>query len=245
MNVLTPGSSLQKPACISAGWTISEVLLVSTLIATLLAFLLPLAGRFVQESRRVKCADQLRQIGVMMQLYLGEHQNQFPPAWTEFRNSAGKTERKFWGGFLVEYNQLKDLRCFVCPSVKNEDVIPGLLKNQTGSNMAYISYGINRYGIAPGFNDGKRPAHLTAIPEPSRVLMAVDHELKGQPHDGWYIVDYSTADKVFEEVSMRHSGTVNALYCDGHVEIATSKEKLLGKTNSDYPWAENRYLKKK
>lgn len=237
---------LQKEARSQAGFTLSEVLLVATLIAALLALLLPFGGRLSQQSRRVKCAGNLRQIAALMQLYLGDHQYRFPPGGIEVRNDAGKVQRKFWGEFLTEHSGLKDLRCFICPSVSKEEIIPGLLKNQTGFNMAYVSYGINRYGIAPSLTDGTRaPAVLSKIPEPSKMLLLVDHEDKGQPNDGWYLVDHSNADKTFANVSKRHSGTLNVLYCDGHVETGVTKEKLLGKSRSDYPWAQEHYLGKK
>ncbi len=246
VNNLRSESPLWKGARSCAGFTIAEMLLVSALLAMLLVLALPISNRLLQDSRRTKCAGNLRQIGMMMQLYLGDHQYQFPPGMMEYRDANGKVARKFWGGFLVEHSKLKDLRCFICPSVKNEDVIPGLLNNRAGSNMAYVSYGINRYGISPGLSDLTRaPAFLTTIPEPSKMLLALDHEEKGQPYDGWYLVDHGTAEKVYDNVARRHFGTINALFCDGHVAIGISKEAVLGKKKTEYPWAQEQYLRKK
>lgn len=61
------------------GFTLIELLIVITIITILAAMLLPVLGRAVNTARVVACMNNLKQIGIAMQFYTGDHQGHVPP----------------------------------------------------------------------------------------------------------------------------------------------------------------------
>ena len=61
------------------GFTIIELLVVIAIIAILAGMLLPALGRARDEARKVRCASNLKQFGIIFRMYSGESKGYFPP----------------------------------------------------------------------------------------------------------------------------------------------------------------------
>jgi len=74
-----------------------ELLVVTAIVAALLALLLPALQQAREGGRRAQCLSQLRQIGIGLHAYHGAFQA-FPPGCTE-----PKTRRLAWSAYLLPY----------------------------------------------------------------------------------------------------------------------------------------------
>lgn len=229
-----------------SGFSLIEIIVVIAVCLVLAVLIVNFQVRAVETAHTVTCSRNLREIYVLMAQYLKDHNNQYPAAATETRDEHGNlVSRIFWAQEIATYTGITVAdgagQPFVCPATK--DANPGLMgrKGPYGSVFAYVTYAINRYGISPGLTDSSLPAVASSIENPAHTLLAVDWDSKSQPWEGWYLVSRSEMDKDWDYITERHSGKVNALYCDGHVKTHADKEQFLGSSRRDAPWKELKY----
>ncbi|MDA1277215.1 MAG: prepilin-type N-terminal cleavage/methylation domain-containing protein [Verrucomicrobia bacterium] len=205
-------------------FTLVELLVVLTVLAVLVAILLPAAGRGAASARRLKCISNLRQLGIAAQLYTNDSGGRL----FRWRGEASGGGRRFWFGWLQ--NGIEGERSFdltqgalhpylgskgveVCPAMNY--VKPKLKLKATGASYGY------GYNIELSARDGEPLLDAARIPSPSRIVLFGD---SGQVNtfqapasrenpmlEEFYYLSVSEATGHF-----RHTGTANAVYCDGH-----------------------------
>lgn len=109
------------------GFTLIELLVVVAIIALLISILLPSLSAARKQARAVKCAAQLRDVGLAFAGYLGESGSTYPPAyvypynlegeWDTMRQDRGHANGyNHWSWFLYDRGTVKE-SLFTCPEI--------------------------------------------------------------------------------------------------------------------------------
>src|SRR5215204_2784828 len=118
------------------GFTVVELLVVIGIVALLISVMLPALCRSREGGNRVKCASNLRQIGLAIQMYANDNKGNFPrthfdgaanptiiantTAWNSTNPFTGNPNNVCSSFFLVLKTQDLTSEVFVCPSSSAE-----------------------------------------------------------------------------------------------------------------------------
>lgn len=217
-----------RPSIRSSGFTLIELLVVIAIIGVLVGLLLPAVQKVRDAANRIKCANNLKQLGLAVHNYVSSFDGTLPPARTRENNkdrwwfgettgSAVDTAR----GHLMPYLENNTL-VLKCPNV-DATKIQQKYQGGTGGygyNYAYLaplSY------PAPAFLPIWSPMKISHISSTSETIAFTDSV-------GTWIDPWPTGTPILIEVPLveapsgqypsvhfRHSGVSNVLYLDGHV----------------------------
>jgi prepilin-type N-terminal cleavage/methylation domain-containing protein/prepilin-type processing-associated H-X9-DG protein len=132
------------------GFTLIELLVVIAIIGVLASMLLPGLSRAREAARRVSCANNLRQMGLVFKMYTSEHAGAFPPLQPTVDaaclepNGLNKLVLQF-NGRAIYPEYLTESRSLVCPSSRNavDQHAAGYWNRPDGPNGARVGGSTN------------------------------------------------------------------------------------------------------
>jgi len=148
------------------GFTLIELLVIIAIIAILASMLLPALARAKESGKRIASVNNLRQLGLSMQMYTDDHEGLQPPR--TIMNAPGS-----WPTSLNDY--YKNLKVLICPSDLAPKSYAAAVSNEDRAPRSYILNGWNDYFAEQGSSDvgtfeGKQMAE-SAISEPSETIL--------------------------------------------------------------------------
>jgi prepilin-type N-terminal cleavage/methylation domain-containing protein/prepilin-type processing-associated H-X9-DG protein len=230
----------------SSGFTLIELLVVIALIAIIAAILFPVFARAREVARSTTCKSNLNQIGKAWMLYTQDYDERTPLNWWSDTpcapNDTGGSSR---GAQPIMFQRiqpyLKNKDVLVCPSdpmptIGDDGVAPNsgcdpfndehVDGGPIGGNVTF-SYsssdeaggsGYPNLGLGEGIS-------LAGIDRPASMYLAFDSQRYfGTPEGnidsfGWMPQDNDLQGTgINADFVDRHNGTVNCVFCDGHVK---------------------------
>ena len=235
--MVSKGRQILASATRRRGFSIIELLAAISIIALLMALLLPGLSQARERTRRVICASNLRQWGIALGFYRGDHKDFLPTEGTYLHHGIrrpgtwynelppylGLPAYKDLEGANYRIKELPDMHVWICPA-KNRT---RAYKSDSGKNQFH--YGMNcvldgmgpyPHGSVdtPGFPDqGSSPIRANRFREkPHTVFMfdIGDNMMFGSPRDvaTRYATDYRG-----RRLGEFHGDYANLLYLDGGV----------------------------
>jgi prepilin-type processing-associated H-X9-DG protein/prepilin-type N-terminal cleavage/methylation domain-containing protein len=209
------------------GFTLVELLVVVAIVGLLVALLLPALARGKASAQRVKCAGNLRQLGLAAHMYWDDNSgNTF-----RYRGISTNGGDIYWFGWLARGSE--GARAF--------DPAPGALHPYLGGrgvelcpalNYALASFKLKATGAAYGYGYNLQLSAPASQP-PINILrltrLADVACLADAAQVNTFQAPASTAHPLLEEfyyvntneatAHFRHAQRANVLFCDGHVGL--------------------------
>ncbi len=212
-------------------FTLIELLVVIAIIAILASMLLPALNQARSKAHAIACLNNQKQLGMSFRLYQDDNKEYFPSYSTYDITGGTWASRMIYGGWI------SSAKVLLCPAVKNKYRDSFKLQTATGSYLSRQDQGYNYYYLGQSLYDAagnslafedriKTPAKMSQLPKPAKTVNIIDVYDVAQPYytNGMYYCRpyFPSTNTSGGLADVRHSGSANVLWCDGHAQSVRS-----------------------
>ncbi len=165
--------------CRHKGFTLIELLVVIAIIALLMGILMPALSRARKQGRDVYCLNNLRQMGVALQMYTQEYDDFIPRALDNLQARWILVFTPFLGEQYRKIDDYRKVDIYQCPSFPRE----GAGLNNVRNAEQTIDYVVNAWDFdKPGISNGQggqqmdKPTKLHSVQQTSQRIYLADNE---------------------------------------------------------------------
>ena len=233
-------------------FTLVELLVVISIIAILMAILMPTLQSARAQGQSVACRAHLRNLGVALTIYIEDNDRWLPAA--EPRDKTDETSEENWymnQGFMAgmgvnpQFDETGKIlgppagrSILTCPSHRHpnmtRDESPLFSPQERPYALSYTMNGTLRLSSRGGSLGSYR--HASEFKKPSETLILCD----GNGYlSARAIVFYEACPE--HNFEYRHRGSLNLLMLDGHTEAKTEKDIPMGRASRyEHFWSEKK-----
>lgn len=221
------------------GFTLIELLVVISIIALLVAILMPALNKAKQAALKVTCLANIKSLSQAWLIYATENEDQIVSGqvghgsypikdndWVhpaiissnpEYRADMDSYDREAEGlkqGALYKYLETPDV--FNCPSDKT-------WRDYVGKTIGQQQSPFRSYAMSDAMNGGwvgnYQYKKMTEIKTPSEKLVFLEEEEKNGANWGSWILSAPSQFRWWDPISIWHGRSTNIGFADGHSEV--------------------------
>jgi prepilin-type N-terminal cleavage/methylation domain-containing protein len=234
------------------GFTLLELLVVIAIIAILAALLLPAISKAKARGQAIVCVNNLKQLQLCWQMYIGDHNDYVPPNRSVLTNGVWRSTPDSWignssapfdtdfgpieNGLLYQYDYNRSVAIYHCPADRSH------VRTRGGKLLPMLR--TRSYSMSGCWGGRTNEVQSTVLregeaPDPAQLFVFID-ENEESIDDAHFLVWPAPDDRWVNMPADRHAQAGVLSFADGHEERWKWKwPKQFKKKQSYWKRAEN------